>query len=292
VAEASVVVPTFNRARLLPEVLQALLRQDYGDGFEILVVDDGSRDATPQVLSEWSRLYPSRIRVFRQENAGPARARNRGVEEARGWFVAFIDDDCLPEGSWLSGLRHALQGTAAAAGAVVNRTDGWVGRYINLESVVNHVVSSDGSVAEPITGNFAVRTDVFRALGGFDEAIRVAGGEDTEFGLRLRAAGHTIVLAPLARVRHESRTGPVDYLRMIFRHGRGRRRLGERVSEFRLNVPVLRLLWLLWPVRTWMGRDYSRYRRGGVSRGEAMAYVALRYLENPVRMAGYIRGSR
>lgn len=284
-------VPTFNRCALLPRVLEALLTQDYEGEYEILVVDDGSRDSTPQVLEEWARRHPSRIRAFRQDNSGPARARNRGALEASGPFLAFIDDDCVPERSWLRSLEQALEGSAAAAGAVINRAEGWVGRYINRESVINHVISPDGTVTELITLNAAVRSDIFRGLGGFDEAIRVAGGEDTEFGLKLRAAGYGIAHAPGARVYHESRAGLVDYLRMIFRHGRGRRRLGERVPAYRLSVPHLRVIWLLLPVRTWMVMDYWRYRRGGVPRGEALAYVGLRYLENIVRMAGYIRGS-
>jgi len=292
VPAASVVVPTYNRAHLLPRALQALVEQDYPFEYEILVVDDGSSDATSEVLADWTQRYPLRVRHLRQENTGPARARNRGAAAARGWYVAFIDDDCVPERSWLAGLEEALQRTPAAAGGVVNCGGGWVGRYINLESVIDHAKVPNGTVAEPITLNFAVRTEVFRELGGFDESIRVAGGEDTEFGLRLRAAGHTISYVPDARVHHQSRTGLVDYLRMIFRHGRGRRGLGERAPAYRLNAPGLRLLWLLWPFRAWMLKDYSRYRRGGVPRGEAAAYVGLRYLENAVRMVGYLRGAR
>jgi GT2 family glycosyltransferase len=136
-----------------------------------------------------------------------------------------------------------------------------------------------------------VDLDTFRGLGGFDEAIRVAGGEDTEFSLRLRAAGLRIALAPDARVSHESRVDFGAYLRMIYRHGRGRRRLGERFQVYRLGTPHLRLLWLAWPCRTWIVRDYIRYRSVGVPRTEALRYLVLRYLENIVRMAGYIRGS-
>ena len=290
---ASVVVPTFNRAALLPRVLPALLEQDYPQDYEVVVVDDGSRDDTPRILEEWARRHPERLRVLRQENAGPARARNRGAAAAEGSFIAFIDDDCVAERSWLRRLDEAFDTTRAAclAGAVVNAEGSWIGRYVNRESVIDHVAAADGSVAELITGNAAVRTPVFRALGGFDEAIRVAGGEDTEFSVRLRAAGHVIARAVEARVFHESRIGLADYLRMIFRHGRGRRRLGERFPAYRLRFPLLRLLWVVWPLRAWMAADYRRYRRAGVGRREAAGYVLVRYLENPVRLAGYIRGT-
>jgi glycosyltransferase involved in cell wall biosynthesis len=292
-ARASVVVPTFNRCALLPRILDSLLKQDYEGEYEILVVDDGSRDGTPDVLKEWARRHPSRLRVFRQDNAGPARARNAGAAEARGQFLAFIDDDCVAEGPWLRSLQCALEESdaAAVAGAVINQEGTWVGRYVNRERVIDHVVSPEGTVLELITSNAGVWADIFSSLGGFDEAIRVAGGEDTEFSLRLRAAGLRIASAPAARVHHASRVDLSGYLKMIFRHGQGRRRLGERFPAYSLAVPQLRLLWLIWPLRSWTRRDYLRYRSAAVPHSEAFRYVLLRYLENIVRMAGYIRGS-
>lgn len=289
----SIVVPTFNRAALLPRVFAALLDQDFGGDYEILVVDDGSGDATPQVLEEWARRNPLRLRTFAQKNSGPARARNHGAEQARGQILVFIDDDCIAERSWLRELKQCIDATdaAAVAGTVVNDDEGWVGRYVNRESVIDHVLSTDGSVLEVITGNVAVRTEAFRRLGGFDETIRVAGGEDTEFSVRLRDSGLRIARAKQARVYHDSRVGLKEYLRMIYRHGRGRRRLGERFPQYRLHLPHLRLLWLTWPVRSWLFRDCLRYRRAGVPRGEVARYLLLRYLENVSRVAGYIRGT-
>ena len=291
---ASVIVPTFNRAARLPGVLRALMEQDYIGEYEVLVVDDGSRDPTPSVLEEWARRHPVRLRVFRQGNAGPARARNRGAAEAAGRFLAFIDDDCVAEKSWLRLLESALEeaGAAAVGGGMVNREGTWVGRYINREHVIDHVVAPDGTIEELITGNAGVRADAFGRLGGFDEAIRVAGGEDTDFSLRLRAAGLRIVSAPAARVHHDSQLDVWGYLKMIYRHGRGRRRLGARFRAYSLRMPHVRLLWLIWPVRSWIRRDYSRYRSDAVPASEALRYVLLRYLENIVRVAGYIRGNR
>jgi GT2 family glycosyltransferase len=289
----TIIIPTYNRAHLLPAVLSAVGEQDQGEDYEIVVVDDGSRDETPKVLEEWCRRLSPRMRAFRQENSGPAKARNRGARAAGGGILAFIDDDCVAERFWLRSLEGRLEtsGAAAVAGAVVNREDDWVGRYINRESVIAHVVSKDGSVTELVTANLGVRAHVFREMGGFDEVIRVAGGEDTEFSLRLRAAGHQIVYAPEARVLHESRVGLYGYLRMIFRHGRGRKRLGERFPSYRLRFPHLRLLWLMWPLRLWMLEDFLRYRSAAIPATEALRYILLRYLQNLARVAGYIRGN-
>jgi GT2 family glycosyltransferase len=288
-----VVIPTYNGGVGLADVLAAALAQDYRGDYEVVVVDDGSRDETPRVLEEWQARHPRRLRCFRQENGGPARARNRGAQEARGRLLAFIDDDCVAEPSWLTRLEAAVEesGAEAAAGAVVNRETSWVGRYVNRESIIDHHFDLEGRVAEMVTGNAGVRADVFRELGGFDETIRVAGGEDTEFGLRLRQGGRRIVHAPLARIHHPAPASLGEYLRMIFRHGQGRRRLGERFPDYRIRFPYLRILWLLWPLRAWMVRDYRRYRNASVDAAEARRYVFLRYLENPARVAGYIRGT-
>jgi GT2 family glycosyltransferase len=151
-------------------------------------------------------------------------------------------------------------------------------------------MSEDGSVLELITGNAGINASTFAALSGFDETIRVAGGEDTDFSLRLRQAGHRIAYTGLARVHHESKGRLSVYLSMIYRHGRGRRRLGERFSGYRIRLPILRLFWVTWPLRIWMFKDFARYRRGGAPRIESIRYILIRYLENVVRIAGYLRG--
>lgn len=289
----SVVIPTYNRSAQLRSLLDGLMRQDYDGEYEVIVVDDGSRDDTPSVLESWTRNHPDKIRAIRQGNSGPARARNRGAADSCGRWLAFVDDDCVPEATWLQALELVFESTrvAAVAGGVINREEDWVGRYINRESVIDHVRAEDGTVREFVTANAAIRADVFRSLQGFDERIRVAGGEDTELSLRLRTLNHKIAYAPEARVHHASRAGLLDYLRMIYRHGRGRWWVGKSFPEYRLAAPYLRLVWLCWPFRRWMVGDYVRYRRSQVPIVESLSYVALRYLENVVRMAGYIRGT-
>jgi glycosyltransferase involved in cell wall biosynthesis len=84
----TVVIPTFNRVALLQRAIDSVLRQSFGD-FELVVVDDGSTDATLAYLKELG----SSVRTFQQQNAGPGVARNLGVEHARGKYICFLDDD-------------------------------------------------------------------------------------------------------------------------------------------------------------------------------------------------------
>src|SRR5690606_12336104 len=85
----SVIVPAYNRAALLPRCLDSLRGQTFDD-FEVIVVDDGSTDATPELVAEYVRRE-GRIRSLRQDNAGAATARNRGAETARGDYLLFLD---------------------------------------------------------------------------------------------------------------------------------------------------------------------------------------------------------
>ena len=88
----SVVIPTFNREALLPRALESVCAQTFGD-WEIVVVDDGSTDNTPQLLQQWSARLGDRLRCVRQANAGSSAARDRGIDAARGSFVCFLDSD-------------------------------------------------------------------------------------------------------------------------------------------------------------------------------------------------------
>lgn len=91
-ATVSVVIPTYNRARLLPEALDSALAQPW-PGLEIVVVDDGSTDSTPAVIADYGARHPGVIRALRQANAGESIARNAGIEIAQSDFVAFLDSD-------------------------------------------------------------------------------------------------------------------------------------------------------------------------------------------------------
>jgi glycosyltransferase involved in cell wall biosynthesis len=109
----SVVIATYNRSQLLPRLFSALNNQTLPDDeLEVVIVDDGSTDDTPRILAELARSSRVPVRLLRQSpNAGPAKARNRGANEAKGGIIAFTDDDCVPTADWLrAGLELAGRG--------------------------------------------------------------------------------------------------------------------------------------------------------------------------------------
>ena len=103
--QVSVVIPTYRGGKSLRAALSALTAQDLR-GFEVVVVDDGSPDPVTADAASVTDVFE--LRIIRQQNAGPAAARNLGAQQARGEILAFTDDDCLPRPDWLSTLTREL----------------------------------------------------------------------------------------------------------------------------------------------------------------------------------------
>jgi len=193
-----VVVATRDRCARLAVLLSALEAQDLpGEHFEVVVIDDGSRDATPELL----RSHPH-VRTLRHARAGgPARARNAGWRLARAPLVAFTDDDCRPEPGW---LRAGLTAHASAPGAVVQ---GATRPEPAGEELLRRPLAR--SVRVQRLGPFFQTCNVFypRALlervAGFDESIPTAAAEDTDLALRAFELGAGAVWAPGALVNHD-----------------------------------------------------------------------------------------
>jgi GT2 family glycosyltransferase/peptidoglycan/xylan/chitin deacetylase (PgdA/CDA1 family) len=221
----SIVVPTYNRADWLRGALESLRCQETAGQFayEIIVVDNASTDATKAAVTELAANSPVPIKYVHEATPGDAPARNRGINEAAGEWLAFFDDDQFAQPDWLGQLYQAAVKTQAAivGGAVhLDLSDGQlaeigpVGRgalrelrpYKELHPYVDHMV--------PGCGNALVSRGVFDAIGKFD-AARVTGGSDSDFFRRARSAGLTMWYSPHAVIRHripESRL-TIDYFR-------------------------------------------------------------------------------
>ncbi|MFH1587678.1 MAG: glycosyltransferase family A protein [Candidatus Diapherotrites archaeon] len=100
---ATVVIATHNRVDILRRTLEAMLRQDFSD-YEIIVVDDGSKDNTKTVLKEFSEKNKKISTISYAKSGGPAKARNKGIDKAKGEIIAIMDDDCIPAKNWLGNL--------------------------------------------------------------------------------------------------------------------------------------------------------------------------------------------
>ncbi|WP_337871248.1 glycosyltransferase family 2 protein [Meiothermus sp.] len=201
----SVVIPTYNRAHLLARTVRAFLQQE-GVSLELIVVDDGSSDATPEVLAG----FPDpRLRVLRQANAGMASARNAGLLQARGRYVLFNDDDVIPEAGFLQAHLELHQRYPGAAG--VSYT--YIPETLGQEAFIRfwRAWAASGVRGRADGASLGWGGFWFASLSlplGAAEAfapMRGYGWEDHELGWRLWRKGVRPRLARRARAAHEDR---------------------------------------------------------------------------------------
>jgi glycosyltransferase involved in cell wall biosynthesis len=195
----SVVMPVFNGERYMREAIESVLRQSY-PAFELIVVDDGSTDRTAQIVEQFSRQFP--ILYARQDNQGPAAARNRGAALARGDWLAWLDaDDVWLEQKLLTHRDHIMAGPDA-----VFLWSDWIyvddrGEPIRRRPDNAPFASAVfGRPIFPIPSSVSVLKDVFTRTRGFDPRLRYA--EDVECFARIaRDFPVQFIARPLVRYR-------------------------------------------------------------------------------------------
>ena len=206
----SVVVSTHRRPQFLAELFACLEDQTVPrHAYEVVIVDNCSDDGpggTWDTLAELAARSPMRVRAVRSDvSAGPATGRNRGVSLARGWAVAFTDDDCLPQPGWLSALLTELEdGADLVQGQTMPDPSGR-----SRAGPWDRTVSIDAPTPFFETCNIAYRRAWLDRLGGFDEgdALTTTGakrpfGEDAVLGAQLIAAGGAASFCEAAVVFH------------------------------------------------------------------------------------------
>jgi glycosyltransferase involved in cell wall biosynthesis len=242
----SVIIPTHNRADSLLRTIHALERQTHpASDFELIVVADGCRDDTAARAERHRASFP--IRVLVQDARGAAAARNAGAARARGRLVLFIDDDVEPTAELVAAhvRAHADRSRSAVVGPYPPAAAGSMS-FFRL-TVRTWWVDKFAEMAEPghrftykdlLSGNLSLELDTFRELGGFDDRIKHAGGEDYELGICLLKAGGSIVFAPRAMaVHHEHETMTLDGSMRRARHeGVANANIACRHPDLRLDL--------------------------------------------------------
>jgi GT2 family glycosyltransferase len=217
----SVVIATYNRAALLADCLAHLARQPYGDGDEVIVVDNASTDGTPCVIEGARERFPIPLRHLNEPTPGKSRAVARAVEVAAGDILAFTDDDVNVADGWLTALRAAIRDpeVALVGGPVAPRWEAPPPRWLR------RATESYGKLAAPLAlldygpsvvdlgvrtvigANMAVRRTTFLQIGGFSPHLgklrgSLLSGEDRELCRLVQAGGSRAIYCPDAAVRH------------------------------------------------------------------------------------------
>ena len=205
----SVVVACYNGARTLHACLHSLERLNYPN-YEVILVDDGSTDTTPQIANQFKT-----IRVCRQENLGLSVARNTGIAAARGEIVAFTDADCRADEDWLryliGDLLHSKFAAIGGHNFLPPEDSAIAAAVMSSPGGPAHVMLTD-RLAEHIPGcNMAFYKWALEEIGGFDPIFRQAG-DDVDVCWRLQQNGHRIGFSPAGFVWHYRRSTVADYL--------------------------------------------------------------------------------
>ncbi|MBD0265329.1 MAG: glycosyltransferase [Tolypothrix sp. Co-bin9] len=204
----SVVIPTYNRQPILEKCLKALEVQKLSDvetvdvtslqGYEVVLVDDGSTDGTLSWLEANKSEFPH-VRVFEQNHQGPAAARNLGVEKAKGDIIIFIDSDLVVLDNFLQAHHTALVEGQEKLGSDRFFTYGAVINTCNFDNPTAEPYKiTDFSAAFFATGNVAIPKHWLEKSGLFDTRFQLYGWEDLELGVRLKELGLKLIKCPEA----------------------------------------------------------------------------------------------
>jgi GT2 family glycosyltransferase len=215
----NVILCTYNRCQTLAKALESVAAQvlPAATDWEVLVVDNNSRDRTRAVVEDFCRRHPGRFHYLIEPQQGLSHARNAGIQEARGDILAFMDDDVTVEPTWLHNLTAALHDGkwAGAGGRIVLEWPSTLPPWVSTDGPYARTPFPDfdeGQEAKELTRppfgtNMAFRKSMFETYGCFRTdlglcANNLLSNEDTEFGRRLMVAGERLRYEPSAVVYH------------------------------------------------------------------------------------------
>lgn len=250
----TIAIPTYNRASTLRATLESVAALDLGGEIdaECIVVDNNSSDDTAQVVERVAEGAPVPIRRVLETRQGSSFARNRAIDEARGAFLFFLDDDVIVERAWARELLAELERRTldVACGAVLPRWSRppppWLGPRLYAKLSIHDeraLEASSGGEMEALeyyfSANVGFRRDAFERFGRFREDLGVlggnpVGGEETELFARIIERGGAVGFAPRARVYHliaAERMNPAYLRRKSFTYGVGSAYTGGRTHN-------------------------------------------------------------
>jgi glycosyltransferase involved in cell wall biosynthesis len=207
--DISVVVCTYNRATLLTRTIESLFAQQAGEAsFEILVVDNNSRDNTPDIVVALQKKSPVTLRYVPETRQGNAYARNTGVENSRATIVAFLDDDVVADENWIRTIKSAFDRDdrlSFVGGKVLplweSEPPSWLTRAQWAPLALLDYGDEEKEIAGQmplglLTANIAFKKELFTEIGSFSASLQrvkdsIGSMEDTEFLMRVCRSGRT-----------------------------------------------------------------------------------------------------
>lgn len=175
----SIITPTYNRAHLLPRMVNSILNQTFKD-WELIVVDDGSTDNTAVIIQPY--LKDERIKYISKDNSGAAHTRNVGVEHSKREYITFLDSDDEAKKDWLEGLNCKF--TDDNLGISFCGFEIWEGNnLIDVKLPMDLGPIFNNAIGSFVAGSFLLKKECFEQVGGYD--VELASGQHTELFMRL-----------------------------------------------------------------------------------------------------------
>ena len=207
----SVIVPAYNAESTIGDCLTALTKQTVlQPNYEIIVVDDGSTDKTPDIAQQFPVTY------IREENQGPAMARNLGAQGAKGEIILFTDSDCIPLADWIEKMLIPFQNEpeiVGVKGVYLTQQKKIAARFAQAEFEERYTRLKKYQYIDFVDSYSAgFKKEVFLSVGGFDPEFAVANNEDVELSYKLAQKKYKMVFQPEAKVYHLHADTFFDYL--------------------------------------------------------------------------------
>lgn len=219
----SLIIPTHNRVQRLARLLKSLNKLN-PKPIETIIVNDGSKDRTQDLLEFWEDKKTNclnKLVINNKFSKGPAFARNQGIIISNQKYLAFTDDDVIVDSSWIKMIFYRLPKGDSSLGGVG-------GKVIPINNDILSQYYYEIKVLDPprqlqylVTVNCCIKRECFEKVGLFDESFTIAGGEDTELSLRLKKANYQFAREKDAIVYHDFSPNFWHFCKMWIRYGKG-----------------------------------------------------------------------
>ncbi|MDR2920952.1 MAG: glycosyltransferase [Tannerella sp.] len=230
----SLIIPVYNRPQEIDELLQSLTNQTE-DGFEVIIVEDGSQIKSLDIVEKYQDKFP--LSYYYTLNGGPGQARNYGATKANGVYLIVLDSDCIIPPDYIREVKENIEKTNADAFGGPDRASD---SFTPVQKAINYSMTSfftTGGIRGgkkkmdkfyPRSFNMGIKRDVYEALGGF---AKMRFGEDIDFSIRIYKGGYKVALFQSAWVYHKRRTDWKKFWRQVYNSGIARINLYKKYPE-------------------------------------------------------------
>lgn len=227
----SVIVPVLNASSYIEDCIISLISQDFPkDQYEIIIVDNGSKDDTIDILSE----YREYVTILSENKKGSYAARNKGISVSKGEIIAFTDADCIADRNWLKGSYTGF--VSKDIGCVVGNVKSYPGKslieiYSKNKGILSQKVGLDSKfLPYGQTANVAFRKDVFEKIGNFDNGLLSGGDADISWRMQIMTK-YKLIYNDNSIIEHRHRTSFKGLFWQQFRYGFGRMSLYKKYND-------------------------------------------------------------